>query len=136
MASTANAALRVPAMEGDAILRHVLIDHFKTINPNITPGDLHDSCQPFQTNEFLQDNYLRLDEMCWALMESPFLIGVDSKHILLPHLNGLGPQLPWPTETKFDATIFEAWIADRFEYNSQCFQQTKYDIMPALGLVA
>ena len=93
----------------------------------------------YSTNAFLLDNYTRLDReydtYAPSSMEQTLgLTYIDDDHILLPHLSGLGPQLPCPTGERKDATMFEAWIAERFEHNSDCYQQTKYDVLPALGL--
>ena len=44
---------RVEAMVGDAVLKLVLLQHFITMTPNITPGDLHSSVTQHSTNEFL-----------------------------------------------------------------------------------
>ena len=46
-------AMQVEAMVGDAVLRLVLLQHFITMTPNITPGDLHSSVTQHSTNEFL-----------------------------------------------------------------------------------
>ena len=131
--------VQVKAMKGDAILRLILIDHFTSENQTIGPPTLHRSCVSYSTNAFLLDNYTRLDReydtYAPSSMEQTLgLTYIDDDHILLPHLSGLGPQLPFPTGERKDATMFEAWIAERFEHNSDCYQQTKYDVLPALGL--
>lgn len=124
-----NSALAVKAMKGDAILRLILIDHFSAVNPGIDKGTLHRNCERYSTNAFLHDNYDRLERESLPHME------YNSTHLLLPHLSGLGPQLPLPTGgNQRDPTVFEAWIADRFDYNSECYMMTKYDVLPALGL--
>ena len=117
------------AVKGDAVLRLILVDYFMSTNPGITKGQLDDHVKEYSTNRFLRENFRRLDDECTANDQ------IDSKNILLPHLYRLGPQLPWATDQdKLDPTIFEAWIADRFEYNSQCILSTKYDVLPALGI--
>lgn len=131
-------AVQAKAMKGDAILRLILIDHFTSENPAITPCTLNRSCVSYSTNRFLLDNYARLDceYEAYAPGSKEQILGlsyIDDDHILLPHLSGLGPQLPLPTGERKDATNFEAWIAERFEHNSNCYQQTKYDVLPALG---
>ena len=129
-------AVHVKAMKGDAVLRTILIDHFTNSNPGIEKGALHNLCQQRSTNEFLRNNYRRLADEC---RQNPNAMngGANASHILLLHLypHDLGPQLPWPTGlANLDPTIFEAWIADRFDYQCQSMYQTMNDILPALGI--
>ena len=46
-------AMQVEAMVGDAVLRLVLLQHFITMTPNITAGDLQSSVEQHSTNKFL-----------------------------------------------------------------------------------
>lgn len=116
-------------MMGESLLRTILIDHFKTENPGMLKGELNRLCQMYSSNDFVRDNYRRLDDECDVRDE------LSSSHILLPHLYRLGPQLPWITgNDDLDPTMFEAWVADRFEYRGECYLLTKYDVLPALGL--
>ena len=116
--------LAVEAMEGDVILKLLLVRHFKHVQPNITRQQLHDMCQARLTNDFLAINYGLLTQTNdlpddeWAERNG-----------------GGGPVLPPATGNRIlDATRFEAWVAGRFEYNSECLMMTGSQVLPFLGL--
>jgi hypothetical protein len=54
--------LAVEAMEGDVIVKLMLVRHFKQIYPGITRQNLHDLCQARLTNDLLALNYVRLTQ--------------------------------------------------------------------------
>ena len=136
MNAVAMNAIAVKAMKGDAVLRTILIDHFTNSNPGIEKGALQNLCQQYSTNEFLRNNYRRLANECRQNPNAMNGWGTNASHILLLHLYPhFGPQLPWATGlANLDPTIFEAWIADRYDYHCQCTYQTMNDILPALGI--
>ena len=120
------APVQVRAIEGDAVLKLILIRHFREQNPgkqgSVPTFSRSVPAVPDQ-REALFETYAspcRRGHVQWGY---PARARPASARLL-----------PAPTgRANLDATV-EAWVADRFEYNSECLVMTEPDVLKALGL--
>jgi dsRNA-specific ribonuclease len=119
--------LRKKAMKGDVLLKLIVMDHLMSKFPNISAGHLHNMCQSYITNDYLAARYNTITH--WR---THFRTPV---HDEWADLHAGGAVLPPATGHRvLDATRFEAWIAARFEHNSECLIMTASEVLPVLGL--
>ena len=101
---------QVRAMQGDAVLRLVMVNYVLSVRPNISPGDLANAVTSIVSNEAL-------------VKRQRDLIDRGMLPVMMPPPSGHKHQ---------DATAVECWVADIFEVENMDMKSTARIVVSAL----